>query len=467
MRIGNGLELANVASISEVRHSAMQFPPDATRIILRFRYSPRHDGELDTDLQQVDIYDHNMGQLALSVLNAQENDADWRLVERDLTEFRGKLISLRFRVQNDGQLGRTLMYVDNVEIEYCALTPIPTYTHTPTGTPVFSPTWTPILPWTNTPTPISTLLPPADVPPPVCANNILPNGSFETNGNWHIGEDPVPPRYTSQQVHGGARAMLLGNPPGGGLNVVTYSSIRQLISLPFNITSAQLRWWQMPFSQESPNLSPGRHEDRQEVILLAPSLRTIAVLDRFRLVDGGWQQRELDLTSYVGQKFYIYFNVWNDANDVRTWMFLDDIELYACESAIALSVDSPPALPAAPVMAEAMPTAIPLPPTPISPTVAGRPLGPATPIAQVELPTFTPLPTATMAGVQVVIITATPSPDAAAGDLFRPPEVGIETPADTGPSLLSRLGTIAILLTIIVIIGFLVAGILRNWRPTP
>jgi hypothetical protein len=478
MRVGNGLELANVASTSEVRHIAVQFPPDATRIILRFRYSPRHDGEPDADLQQVDVYDHNMGQLALSVLNAQENDANWRLVERDLTEFRGRLISLRFRVQNDGQLGRTLMYVDNVEIEYCALTPIPTNTHTPTGTPVFSPTWTPIFAtWTNTPVPISTLIPEADLPPPSCANNILPNGSFETTGNWHIGEDPVPPRYTSQEVHGGARSMLLGNPPGVGPNVVTYSSIRQLVSLPFDTNSAQLRWWQMPFSQESPNLAPSRIEDRQEVILLTPKLRTIVVLDRFRLADGVWQQRELDLTPYAGQKFYIYFNVWNDANDLRTWMFLDDIELYACAPSMLLSVDSLPVQPPAPAPggypplgpAEVMPTAIPPSPTAISPTVAPPtatpPLPSATPVAQVELPTFTPSPTATTAGVQVVVIPETPPADATADNLFRPPEVSVEAPAAPWSFLLSQLGTIAILLAIIVIIGLLAA--LYNRRRLP
>jgi hypothetical protein len=168
---------------------------------------------------------------------------------------------------------------------------------------------------------------------------------------------------------------------------------------------------------------------------------------------------------YAGQTFYIYFNVWNDANNVRTWMYLDDVELYACAPVMPLSLASP--------QVQAMPTAIPPPPTPILPTAAPatetQPPPSPTPVALIELPTFTPLPTATTAGVLVVIVTETPAPpvDFATSDLFRPPEVSVDVPVAEEPSLLNRLGTIAILLTIIVIILFLVAAIANRLRTTP
>ena len=65
-----------------------------------------------------------------------------------------------------------------------------------------------------------------------------------------------------------------------------------------------------------------------------------------------WQEATVDLTKYLGQSFYVYFNAVNDANSTRTWMFLDDVRLFVCYTAEA-----------------ATPTATPIPPIVDSPTL--------------------------------------------------------------------------------------------------
>ena len=38
----------------------------------------------------------------------------------------------------------------------------------------------------------------------------------------------------------------------------------------------------------------------------------------------------VDLTPYLDGSYYLYFNVYNDGNGKRTWMFLDDVQLLVC-----------------------------------------------------------------------------------------------------------------------------------------
>ena len=494
MRVGNGSDLSNIESISEVRHIPILFPPNATRIILRFRYLPRYDAAPGEDLQQADLYYYATNQLALPLLNVQENELNWKLVERDLTAYRGQLVSLRFRVRNDGQLGRTWMYVDNVEIEYCSLTPIPptntpASTTTPTTPPSATPWPTPIPTWPTAhptwptaiptwPTPIPTWPPgtpwPTLAPPPPGCSNIVRNGSFETFSDWRMGESPMPPRYTNERVHAGSFAMLLGNPPGIGPNVTTYSSIRQLVTIPPDATGAQLRWWQLAYSQEPPSPYAGPHEDRQEVILLTPDLTVMGILSRLRSNDGVWEQRAVDLTPYRGQSFYIYFNVFNNPDPARTWLYLDDVELLVCGGPVAVPYampsapfDTAPAQMPPPLDAQALaPTDTPPPPTPAPMTPTDTPAPPTdTPLAAMEAPVQ---PTATQPAPAVaVLVTPTSAPDATTARPRLPvaPPPTVTTTAQ--PWWSQFLGPLAVLCSIPVLIAIiivLIVQIRRMWR---
>ncbi len=348
--LSDALGASSDPSISEVRYRAFQLPASATRIALHFRYLPFYEDALDTDRQQAEIYYANTSAaLAFTtkifpILNAHETSSttspNWRQTDADLTSLAGQWISLRFRVRNTGGPARTWMYLDNAEIEYCPpiVTPV---VPTPTFTPVVLPTATNTPIWTPTTTPFpptATPLPPL----PVGCFNIALNGNFETESKWICGEDPVPPYYAGTQHHEGARSMKLGHPPeDGGADRVTYSSIRQLVTIPSNVQTTELRWWHLDQTQQTADPNPSGASDRQEVILLATSGKVLKVLQRVLRNDTTWQQDAIDVTPFRGQTFYLYFNVFNDGNGTRTWAYLDEVALNICYPA-ATATPIPP-----------------------------------------------------------------------------------------------------------------------------
>lgn len=517
LRLGNGLELPNVESVSEARHKPILLPIGATRIILRFLYYPFYDGAPGADLQQADLFDATTDQLIGSLLNVQDNARTWKAREFDLTLYAGRTLSLRFRVRNDGAAGRTLMYIDNVELEYCAGVPLPTYTPTlapsPSNTPLPTTPVTPLptisplpslspvvtvsplpttpAPATITPIPVtSTPLPPEDLSCP----NMLVNGGFEGYDGWHFGEDPVPPRYTSDAVQEGVRAVLLGNPPENPTNVVTFSSIRQLVTLPFTSGQIQLRWWRLLRTAQAG--APTSTTDRQDLILLAPDLKPIQILRRELRNDGIWQEDAVNLTAYRGQTLYIYFNAFNDGNNARTLMYLDNVRLRVCGASAVMpamltpNLDTPIAIPlqpevttaVAPVQAAVEPTATPtfvvipvtttaplapaptdtaiiapLPPTPAPPTATPPPL--PTPTNNVyalpTLPTQTVVETTVVAAAPVLSATDTPI-------TLAPLPVASQRPA-----WVDRLGAFAVLAAILVVIGFIAFAVVRMFQRSP
>ena len=367
------VNLPNAVSESGV-DQVITLPIDASSIVLSFHYYPLYDPNPgEGDEQFVDIYNAFTNQFVGRALGVLRNDRSWVLRQYDLTAQAGQQVRLHFAVKNDGAGGRTAMYLDNVSILACNVaptvpvpqteTPTPTATNQPPG-PTLTPTFTtvPLPSVTNQPTPTAQ---------PGCATFII-NGDFEGGGFWIFGQDPVPPRYTNTLVHNGERAVLQGNPPELGLqNVFTYSSVRQLVEIPANATSVQLRWWHYYRSEEAPVDNPTNIQDRQEVLLLTQDLETLAILLRTRRNDGEWQESVLDLTQYRGRSFYVYFNTYNDGAGGRTWAYLDDVIMDTCY---------PPTTPTS------LPLPTPTPTTVVSPT----PTHTAT-----VLPAATPSPIAT------------------------------------------------------------------------
>ncbi|MBX3011657.1 MAG: hypothetical protein KF832_09110 [Caldilineaceae bacterium] len=511
MRLGNGFELPNLASVSEVRHQPILLPYGATRIILRFLYYPVFDAAPGTDLQQADLFDATTDQLIGTLLNAQDGTGGWKARDYDLTLYAGRTISLRFRVRNDGVGGRTLMYIDNVELEYCAQTPLPTYTPTlsPTPTGPLLPTNTPTLIPSATPIPVTPIVPtavPTYIPPPPedpSCPNIVVNGTFEGNDGWHFGEDPVPARYVNTFVQEGARAVLLGNPPENPTNVTTFSSIRQLVTIPFTTGAVQLRWWRLLHSAQTG--IPTGTTDRQDVILLSPNLQPIQILRRELRNDGVWQEDAVDLSLYRGQTLYLYFNAFNDTNNARTWMYLDNVRLRVCGAPIVAPTAALPPATATPLLATAVaipvtpnltytiiptltlspvqtnvvspllaatitPTLALLPSPDISATVAAAlapaPLRAAAALPPVVTPTNNVYPLPTLPTQTVVEEPTTAVPDQA----LAAPTPSLPTPTpivSVSPVWADRLGTFAILLGIPIVILLVILAIPRLRRNQP
>jgi hypothetical protein len=356
LQLGLTADAPNEAITNGV-YQTVTLPREGNPIVLGFHLLPRHEPNPGNDLQFVDVVDAGTGERITRLWAQLANRENWLFLQFDLTSLRGRTVQLVFGVTNDGTGGKTSLFVDNVSLLACGVEPAPTpvWTPTPTPTPALidfvTVTPTPVDFVTVTPTPVDFVMgtptPISPLPTPIlifpltpaplpagCMENTLVNGSFENsiheNFGWIIGDDPVPPEITGEGIDG-LRAMRLGNPPDSGRrSVVTYSSVRQLTTLPATALTARLRWSHRSHTQEPPNPNPGHYDDRQDVILLTPDLVTKRILYRDLRNTGFWQEESVDLTHFLGETFYVYFNAYNNGNGLRTWMFLDNVRLEIC-----------------------------------------------------------------------------------------------------------------------------------------
>ncbi len=219
----------------------------------------------------------------------------------------------------------------------------PTPTSTPTSTPTPTPTPTPTGASIPTSTPFAGATPthtPSPTPRP--CTEVVANGSFETDGYWELPITAYPAAYTSAAAHYGYRAMRVGilNPAD---NRYSYSSARQLVTIPANAASATLRFWLYPVSGEPPaNLSlPARlltlmtqdatlYGDAQYVDLLDQNDQWLTELLWQRRNDQVWMYHQFDLMAYAGQTIKLYFGAYNDGAGGVTGMYVDDVSLEVC-----------------------------------------------------------------------------------------------------------------------------------------
>lgn len=183
---------------------------------------------------------------------------------------------------------------------------------------------------------------------------LIRNGGFEENAYWQMPATPRSGRYTTIDKHSGSRSTLLGILPGEP-DVYSFSSAYQRIHVPANATSVTLSFWAKRSTQEAvkaavdPTLdrydpadviegtydysgkSARLQSDWQEVFILEyPCYNLMAVLMRARANDGAWTQFTYDLTAFAGQDIVVYFDAVNNGNGLRTWMFVDDVQVQAC-----------------------------------------------------------------------------------------------------------------------------------------
>ncbi len=479
------MRLGIVEGLNQEAYSSIQqevtLPATAHHITLRFHVYPLSEA-LAGDEQLLALLDPASDTTIVAPWRTLSNGRAWSEEVIDLTPYRGQTVLVYFNVSNDGAGGRTAMYLDDVSLQACAaatVTPTPTITPTvtPTSTPSPSATPTPTALPSGTPTPTpppthtptATALPPAPTatrPPGPCQLLCLPNGDFEEYGYWRLGTTVLYPSYVSGKGLGGSRAMRLGN--DGQDNVMSYSSIRQEMTIPGWPESVWLRFYYWPLS-EGTGL-----DDHQELLLLRPQGQQVeTILWRDRRDDRQWLQQMVDLAPYRGQVVTVYFNVYNDGAGGRTAMYLDDVCLELCGSVSPTWEPEPPPTSLWPTPTPTFWYRTPTPtfwcrtPTPTfwRPTTTPTPRE-AMPLAT-GTPTPTPLATATTSAAPMVTVTATPTKWATATGTVGPmiPVTG----ASTLPGSFSHWGGLQWLLLVLAVmlilaaLGALIVVLARHW----
>jgi hypothetical protein len=356
-----GLEgAANRSAFSSVQQQ-ITIPATAASAILTFWVYPVAEASEAGDRQEAILLYPDGGTAAI-LWRTTSNAQAWAPLSFDLSAFRGQTLILYFNVFNDGMGGRATLYLDDVSLQVCdASGPTPIFvTATPTPTPIVvtatptpiivtaTPTPTPfIIVVTNTPTPIvvtatptPTTLPP--LPPAGCVELIRDGGFEGLSPEWVRGRTPLfsvllgPPF-----AHSGNVAVRLGNVDQP--DTLSYSSVRQLVFLPYGVQVIRLSFWHYLQSDDA-----GIERDRQEVVLLDPvTYATISIPWRVTRNDRMWLPEMVDLTPFQGRIFFLYFNARNDGDGRRTAMYLDDVSLVACVgvSSVSAPIASDGALP--------------------------------------------------------------------------------------------------------------------------
>ncbi|PWH15691.1 MAG: hypothetical protein DDG58_10680 [Ardenticatenia bacterium] len=226
--------------------------------------------------------------------------------------------------------------------------PSPTSTHTATATRVVvtpspsatatsTPTQVPVVPSpsptsTSTPTRVvevpspsptssaTTTLPVATATPIVLGGEqLIVNGSFETEEGWVFSQTRVPATYSTEIAHSGRRSVRLGIVSGPDL--YSYSSVYQTITIPAGVQRVVLRYWTYPISQDV-------YPNDLQLVLVLEGARIVAIADQSLSNARQWLPGSFDLTRFAGRTITLYFGVYNGGGTGSTTaMYLDDVEL--------------------------------------------------------------------------------------------------------------------------------------------
>lgn len=276
----------------------------------RFDWSTKSSGA-QYDWQEVLILQGDCYNWLATLMRERSNDGVWTKYTYDITTFAGQDIVVYFNVINNGWGGRrTWMYVDDVEVESCY------------GTST-------------------------------CAEQVS-NRSFEWTSDWTRANTPRPANYTTDYAHIGTRSMRMGV-TSSTWDTYSHSSAYQRITVPSGAVNPTLSFWYKAHTEDvirsdwkdrnALDYEPGKviagekvdakccgEVDWQEMLLLDTNYRLLSggVVMRQVRNDGVWRQMTYDLSPYKGMTVVLYFNVINDGNGRRTWMYVDDVSVNLC-----------------------------------------------------------------------------------------------------------------------------------------
>lgn len=181
---------------------------------------------------------------------------------------------------------------------------------------------------------------------------VVANGGFEadTTGNWTFGTTAAAGTVVTTAVHTGNNALRLGI-PATNTNSRSESTAYQSITIPANVKSATLTYWERPGTT-------GDSNDYREIILLRSNFTVLRLVDRTTgSGNDTWTQRSFDISGDIsdlaGSTVVLYFNVSNDGSGATLVSYLDDISLQLCDDSVPptatpTATNTPPATPPTP-----------------------------------------------------------------------------------------------------------------------
>nr|HID12648.1 hypothetical protein [Anaerolineae bacterium] len=143
----------------------------------------------------------------------------------------------------------------------------------------------------------------------------LVNSGFETDEGWVLNRLAI---YDTEQVHSGLRSVRVGIPPGepGGY---AYSSVAQTFAVPAGAT-ATLSLWVYPIGE-------GNDSGDWHYISLYDQAGNYHALDVWQSDVRAWEQRQYNLSAYLGQTVTLYIGTRNDGDDDTAALYVDDVVL--------------------------------------------------------------------------------------------------------------------------------------------
>jgi hypothetical protein len=255
-----------------------------------------------TDTQYAYVLDTSNNVLKKLMWLPNSNTNEWTYMEFET-------VRLLFGTYNDGNDGKSTMWVDTVYLLACT--------------------------------------------PSIGCYEALSNRSFESNTAWIIPATEYSAGYSTSQAHTGSRSMRSGIYIAAH-NVYSYSDFRQKVTIPSNATSADLMVWIWPKSTEpdavplasllDPSLLiPQNVNGKLQMSPDAGDVQYILVLDKYgnwidtlwwktnpTRDDRSWNSKARDLMDYKGETIYLQFGVYNNGWDGVTSMFVDDASVTIC-----------------------------------------------------------------------------------------------------------------------------------------
>jgi hypothetical protein len=262
------------------------------------------------DWQEVLILQGGCYNWLATLMRERSNDGVWAQYTYDLTAFAGQDIVVYFNAINNGDGRRTWMYVDDIQVLAC-----------------FGGS---------------------------ACSELVRNRSFEWTADWERAPTPRSANYTTDAKHTGARSMRLGIVPPTA-DTYSHSSAYQRISIPAGASNPTLSFWYKAHTEDTTRsdwkgydwsgydpaavIAGAKGDERccgeidwQEMLILDTNYRLVSngVVLRQNQNDGVWKQKTFDLSPYKGMTIVLYFNVINDGNGRRTWMYVDDVSVNLC-----------------------------------------------------------------------------------------------------------------------------------------